>query len=100
MKLDKRGYFMHINRQKLLQIAIATLHKMSDHKISKQDGDLWKELIDMDFVEWLTREIILLDPKKGCKIAGSINDWNGLDKNKSLFYTTEGCGLPIGNLTS
>jgi len=54
----------------------------------------------MDFVKWLTKEIILLDPKENCKIAGSISDWDGLDKNKSLFYTTEGCGLPIGNLTS
>lgn len=100
MKLDKRGYFMHINRQKLLDISVNTLRKMSTHKISKEDPRLWKEDIDMDFVEWLTKEIVLLDPKQNCRITGSFSNWDGLDKNKSLFYTTNGCGLPIGNLTS
>lgn len=27
-------------------------------------------------------------------------EWNLLPKDKSLFGTKEGCGLPIGNLTS
>ena len=27
-------------------------------------------------------------------------EWQGLDYNKSLFHTPDGCGLPIGNLTS
>ena len=42
----------------------------------------------------------MLDPKKSCKIVGRESDWIGLDKNKSLFHTPDGCGLPIGNLTS
>lgn len=91
---------MHINRQKLLEISINSLRKMSTHKISKNNPRLWKEYIDMNFVEWLTKEIVLLDPKLNCHITGNPSNWDGLDRNKSLFYTTDGCGLPIGNLTS
>jgi len=108
MKLDIRGYFMHINRSKLLQIALKSLREMGEHKIGKTGyngqvfgkGILWKEAVDMGFVSWLTEKIIMLNPKTWCEMAGSIEDWKGLDRSKSLFYTKEGCGLPIGNLTS
>lgn len=99
LKLDKRGYFMHINRNKLLNITIETLDKMGRHRIGKTT-QTWSDELDMDFVKWLSKEIIMLDPKTNCHIVGSVKDWDGLDHNKSLFYTTEGCGLPIGNLTS
>jgi hypothetical protein len=33
-------------------------------------------------------------------IKGSKSDWNDLPRNKSLFHSAQGCGLPIGNLTS
>ena len=42
----------------------------------------------------------MLDPKKNCRMVGSVDDWNDLDHSKSLFYTNDECGLPIGNLTS
>ena len=90
MKLDIRGYFMHIDRQRLLEIATGTLRKMS----GRVDG------MDMDFLLWLTEQIVMLDPKTSCKIIGTAKEWEGLDKNKSLFHTPDGCGLPIGNLTS
>jgi hypothetical protein len=51
-------------------------------------------------VAWLSEEIIMLDPNQNCKIVGTVEDWEGLDHSKSLFYTMDGCGLPIGNLTS
>lgn len=90
MKLDIRGYFMHINRKRLLDIATDTLVKTT------KDTDR----IDLEFVLWLTEQIALLDPKTSCKIIGTPKEWEGLDKNKSLFHTPDGCGLPIGNLTS
>lgn len=90
MKLDIRGYFMHIDRQRLLEIATGTLRKMAE----RVDG------LDVDFLLWLTEQIVMLDPKTSCKIIGTAKEWEGLDKNKSLFYTPDGCGLPIGNLTS
>lgn len=99
LKLDKRGYFMHIDRNKLLKITIGTLDKMSAHKLGK-GVHTWNDYLDMDFVKWLSTEIIMLDPKTNCHIVGNVKDWEGLDHNKSLFYTNDGCGLPIGNLTS
>ena len=100
MRLDKRGYFMHIDRQVLLGIVLHTLDRMSRHRIAKGHRLTWSEWIDIDFVKWLSREIIMLDPKKNCRIVGNVADWDGLDHSKSLFYTMDGCGLPIGNLTS
>ena len=100
LKLDKRGYFMHINRYKLLEIATNTLEKMRTRKVDKNDSKVWDDVIDFEFVKWLTKEIVLLNPKDSCNIVGDFSAWDDLDKSKSLFYTDEGCGLPIGNLTS
>lgn len=35
MKMDIRGYFMHIDRERLLDICLGTLRKMAGHKVSK-----------------------------------------------------------------
>lgn len=100
MRLDKRGYFMHIDRQVLLDITLRTLDRMSHHRISKDHPLTWSQWIDMPFVKWLSREIIMLDPRQHCRMVGTEADWEGLDHSKSLFHTADGCGLPIGNLTS
>jgi retron-type reverse transcriptase len=100
MKLDIRGYFMHINRQRLCDIATSSLQRMATHRVSKHTRETWADRTDMDLVLWLTREIALLDPAPNCERIGGDTDWQGLDPNKSLFTTTSGCGLPIGNLTS
>ena len=81
---------MHIDRQNLLKIATEKLKKNTKNT----------DCIDLDFVLWLTHVIVMLDPKESCQIIGSRKEWEGLDMNKSLFYTPDGCGLPIGNLTS
>ena len=100
MSLDVRGYFMHIKREFLLDIATKTIEKMRSHRVCVDTKQTWGEYLDIDFVLWLTKEIIMLDPTKKCRVVGKKEDWNGLDRNKSLFWTNEGCGLPIGNLTS
>lgn len=100
MKLDIRGYFMHINRQRLMEIATRSIICMSHHRISKHSSETWADRLDIDFVLWLTREIVMLDPAENCEIVGDEHDWDDLDPAKSLFKTNDGCGLPIGNLTS
>ena len=100
LKLDKRGYFMHIKRDRLLSIATDSLNKMRRHRVDKGNITTWGDIRDFDFILWLTREIVMLEPKVSCKIVGRAEDWIGLDKSKSLFHTPEGCGIPIGNLTS
>ena len=100
LKMDISGYFMHINRQMLLGICLATLERMSCHRVLKHVPKTWQEVLDMDFVRYLTREIVLLNPIEGCRLHGSKEEWADLPNSKSLFYSMEGCGLPIGNLTS
>lgn len=100
MKLDIRGYFMHIDRQRLLSIALASLEKMRTHRIVKGEKETWQDRIDYDFIRWLTREIILLDPNENCRVHGRESDWTGLDPAKSIRFAANGRGLPIGNLTS
>ena len=100
LKMDIRGYFMNINRKKLLEFCLETLEKMGHHKVSDKLGARWSDYVDLDFVRYLTREIVLLDPTKECRIVGSLSDWDELPHDKSLFYSPKDCGLPIGNLTS
>ena len=105
MHLDIRGYFMHIVRKRLLEIAVGSLRKMATHKVggcgtTACSTKTWGEALDMDFLIWLTEVIVMLDPKENCIIAGSPEDWIGLDPAKSMLHLMEGLGLPIGNLTS
>lgn len=100
LKIDIRGYFMHISRSLLLSIASDTIKKMSHHKVSKYAPTRWCDLLDIDFILWLTEQIVLLNPITDCHIVGSVSDWDNLPNNKSLFHSSLGCGLPIGNLTS
>ena len=100
LKMDISGYFMHINRQLLLSICLATLERMSVHRILKHVPTTWQQVLDMDFVRYLTIEIVLLNPIEDCRLHGSEEEWADLPKSKSLFYSPAGCGLPIGNLTS
>jgi RNA-directed DNA polymerase len=87
LKLDIAGFFMHINRSilfKRLQQFILRNYQAED-----------KTLV-LDICE----KLIFNNPAENCIIKGKRNDWNGLPKNKSLFHSPPGCGLPIGNLTS
>lgn len=112
MSLDIRGYFMHINREKLLRIATDSMRKMATHKVGLTDevpipsGVLltptttWAEIRDMDFLLWLTEQIVMLDPMENCIIVGDESDWDGIDHAKCMRFVEKGLALPIGNLTS
>jgi hypothetical protein len=98
LKIDIRGYFMHINRLRLLDIATASLTKMADHQAN--GGMKWRDVIDMDFILWLTHEIVLLDPTDGCRHVGNPSEWDDVDASKLMANAPADCGMPIGNLTS
>ena len=100
MKMDIRSYFLSVNRQKLFEICLKNLNKISYHKVSKHRKELWKDVVDMEFVSWLTTVLVLQNPVKDCKIIGNTEDWNVLPYEKSMFHTPEGCGIPMGNITS
>lgn len=98
LKLDIRGYFMHIDRQKLYGQIMGLLKEFTNRKNS--EGKRWKEVLDYDLLRFLIREIVFNDPTVGCEVRGSRAEWKGLPPDKSLFHVAKGCGLPIGNLTS
>ena len=105
LKMDIRGYFMHIDRRRLLDITLRILSRTPPNlplrgrphgSLPSREGrgGSWS------FLRYLTREIVLLDPTENCRIKGTPADWKALPGDKSLFHSPEGCGLPIGNLTS
>jgi len=86
LKLDIKGFFMCINKNLLFE----RLKMFIDDKYKKQDKDLVVELC---------QKVIFYDPTKKCIIKGRRKNWEGLPPNKNLFYSSQNCGLPIGNLT-
>lgn len=99
LKIDIRGYFMGINRNKLFQLCLDILEKMRKHH-SDIAGKTWEEVLDYNWVKYLLEIIIVSDPIKNCKILGNVKDWKNLPDEKSLFCAESNCGLPIGNLSS
>ena len=87
LKLDIQGYFMHINRKRLLDICLNALEP-------------FRNRLDSPLIRYLLSVIILDDPTVNCHRRGSLSGWRGLPDSKSLFHSPPGCGLPIGNLTS
>ena len=91
LKMDIKGYFIHINRPLLLSFVNATLDKMKPKYCNE---------LDFDFLKYLSKVIVLLNPIENCIVKSNRKEWITLDKSKSLFYSDKDCGLPIGNLTS
>ncbi len=101
LKLDIKGYFMNINREKLMQ----KLKKMvpeeafSAHQLKMTKGN---PTIDIDYsiLCYLLEQIVFNNPTENCIIKSEQSEWKGLPNSKSLFKSKPNCGLPIGNLTS
>lgn len=96
LKIDIKGYFMSIDRLKLWDISIDTLERANNRFYSSGHT----EKPDLIFLKYLLERIIFSDPVKECRMIGRPDDWKDLPREKSLFYSPNGCGLPIGNLTS
>ena len=99
LKIDIKGYFMGIDRERLLAICRDTLNRMRDRP-SSTEGKTWGEILDYPFVDYLLQSIINNDPTAGCIRLGRASEWEKLPPEKSLFTAKPGCGLPIGNLSS
>ena len=101
LKLDLKGYFMGIEREKMYNDIFNLLAKHMD-EIVEDDGKIcfWRDTEQYDVVHYLLPIVLLHDPTKDCYIKGARSDWDGLPNGKSLFDTPTGRGLPIGNLTS
>ncbi|MDR1698533.1 MAG: reverse transcriptase/maturase family protein [Prevotellaceae bacterium] len=94
LKLDIKGYFMSMNKY-LLKAKLFRLIENGRLKIENESLHNHFQLIT-----YLLDKVIFNDPRMNCIIRGRKSDWEGLPPSKSLFHSAEGCGLPIGNLTS
>ena len=91
LKIDIKGYFMGINRVRLLTRCREILMRAR----GRARCDL-----DWDLVDYLLESICMLNPVENCRVIGDRSEWSRLPKEKSLFNSKPGCGLPIGNLSS
>jgi retron-type reverse transcriptase len=96
LKLDVKGYFMSINRERLYRKIIGMIEKAVQAK-SAQGTPLG---LDLDLVKYLLQHIIFNDPRENCIFKSPLSAWDELPPSKSLFHSAPGCGVPIGNLTS
>lgn len=89
LKMDIQGYFMSIDKKILFNLVSDTLDNHSE-----------TASFALPLVKELIKKNIFNDPTKNYILKGKRADWIGLPSTKSLFYSEENRGLPIGNLTS
>lgn len=89
LKLDISWYFMSINKSILYE---------NISKVLGNNIDLLKT--DYNFILNLINEVIHNDPTINSIFKWKRDDYIWLPKNKSLFFATKNCWLPIWNLTS
>lgn len=87
LRLDIRGFFFHINKEILLE------------KLKKLINENYFE-DNKETLLYLLEETLMNNPINGCYLRSDKSQWDMLPRSKSLFFSFENCGLPIGNLTS
>jgi hypothetical protein len=81
LQLDVRGFFVTLDRRILWD------------RFAAVEGD--------PAILWLLRMFLFHEPTANCRFRGARRiDFERLPAHKTLFRTSAGCGLPIGNLTS
>ena len=85
-KGDLKGFFMHIDKNRLYGIIEEIIKKHYNYSPEK-----------LKWVLDLYRKVIFNRPQDDCYFKSAKKCWIGLPNDKSLFFND---GLPIGNLTS
>ena len=91
LKLDIKGYFVHINRKLLFDIVINELNRLKPK---------YDDILDFELIKYLCEVIILSDPTENCIKLFTDEQIKKIPKRKLLFYSPKGYGLAIGNITS
>jgi len=87
LKLDIKGFFMHINKA----ILYTKIEALFTEKYNGADKELYLNLC---------KTILFNETLNNAIIKGRLSNWDTLPKDKSLFSAKRGYGLPIGNLTN
>jgi len=98
LKGDLSGYFMSIDRKILQQIVMTNVRK----RLSCRDtlNRRFRDILDMDLIEYLVELVILRDPLKNCIVIGTEADFADIPPQKLLQNAPPGVGLAIGDITS
>ncbi len=98
LQLDISAYFMSINKQLLLDKA----KDLMEHIGAKSDekGVLLRQYKKHQYILYLLERLIMYDCYEYATYKGDPKLKIKLPKHKSLRYAKDGCGLPIGNLSS
>ena len=89
LRLDVKGFFMAIDRERLFSLILDGLRKAR-----------FRGIPDRDLCLFLLRLIIFADPLEHAIYKSPPSAWKDLPMDKSLRFARPHCGLPIGNLTS
>ena len=98
LQLDISGYFMSIDRHRLLAKAEALMDRIG--KKCDEDGRQLGLQPRHRLVAYLLRLIILYDPLERCEVHDRKHLLKLLPPSKTLACSPDGVGMPIGNLTS
>ena len=99
LKLDIRSYFMSIDRD-ILHAKAQRLLRWIGRQDDPRSGCRNDATGRFRTVAYLTGLIVRHDPLEECRYRGERRLLGRLPHGKSLAHAPEGCGLPIGNLTS
>lgn len=91
MQLDLSGYFMHIQKEILLQ----QVEKDIKAQFPPKTRDKRYQIL-----RYAMKRIIMDDPRTGARLQGHYRDWRKLPENKSLVMQPNNQGIVIGNFTS
>ena len=91
VQLDLSGYFMHIQKEVLLQRVQGDI----EEQFPPEARDKRYQIL-----QYAVKRIIMDDPRKGARLQGHYRDWRGLPDNKSLVMQPDSQGMVIGNYTS
>ena len=100
LRTDIVGFFTNICRSRLLELTTGSIHKMADHRILSRVPTRWCDRLDIEFIDYLSEQIILSNPMDNCTIIGTQAEWAPVPPGKRLSNAPEDHGLPIGGLPS
>ena len=100
LQMDIKGYFIHIRRSILCRAVEDKIRRISSHRITKGSPERWCDVLDIDFLLYLTQTLCLHDPMEDCVVLGSEREWEGLPDSKCMRKAEPGRGIAIGNLDS
>lgn len=89
LKLDIKGFFMHIDKNILYQLIMKGINKAN-----------YENIPDIELCNFLIHQIVFANPLDNALFRSPRSEWNNLPKDKSLIGVPNNKGLPIGNLTS